>query len=383
MYQIDPIDNFFFRSASPFEFAGETSIIGNIFPPHPSTYAGALKEFATAKHMRIGFNGIAIENEFCFPIPLDLITFEKNVKREEKILAKYMSIKKTPLSSFPLQYSLCDSSAVSGKVKNLDDLYIYYEDMHMYVHGNNCEFTCFQLSDYIIKEQKIGIAIDRQSNTSKDKHLYQIQMIRPKCGLKLVLDVQNISLKKEELIKLGGESKLSRINMFQKELMIAPPPKESLLFKLYFATPAIFKNGWLPAWIDPNTYIGRFSYKDKSVTVQLITAAVGKKIPIGGFGYEGEYIHSNDKEINNKNRPKEMRFAVPAGSVYYFKLLEGSYHNVITLFNQKCISDYRDTYGFQYPTRQYNRIKYCDRGFGYAIVCAIDKCKEEMLQCIM
>ena len=34
-YLFDPIDNFFFRSAVPFEAGGETTTIASLFPPLP------------------------------------------------------------------------------------------------------------------------------------------------------------------------------------------------------------------------------------------------------------------------------------------------------------------------------------------------------------
>ncbi len=378
MYQINPVDNFFFRSAAPFEFSGETSLIGNTFPPFPSAYSGALKDLKTANRIRIGFNGIAIDNDIYFPKPLDLISYEHG----SKVFCRKMDLVNVPLSSFPLSYCLCDKSDESGKVKVEDDLYIDQRSMQTYLSEVEADFECIHLSDYIVKEPKIGIDIDSKSNTAKDKHLFQIEMLRPKNGLKLVSDVKNISIDNKALIKLGGESKMARITSFTEDLKIDIPEKDSSFFKLYLATPAIFKNGWLPAWIDPNTYTGQFSFKGKSVKIELITAAVGKKIPVGGFGYNVEF--TDDTKKRYKYKPKEMRYAVPAGSVYYFKLIKGSsFRDAIKLFHQKCISDYREDYGFQYPSLQYNRIKYCDRGFGYAIVGTLNKNQEEMLQCMM
>lgn len=370
MYEFIPVDNFFFRSAVPFESTGETSLMGSVFPPLPSAYAGAIKSYAVPKRrIRVGFNGIKIGNDFLFPKPLDLISFEK----DQKAYCRNMTIAPSPLSSFSLPHYLCDEKRSKGKTKVEDNLYMSHKSMQNYLEGNEEEYECTSLSSYIVYEPKIGIAINKEKGTVKDEHLYQIKMLRPTGGLKLIADIKNVSIDRDSIVKLGGESKMAKIDSLDSNLTIGSSVRESSFFKLYLATPAIFKNGWLPAWINPDNMIGRFSCRDKSVKVQLITAAIGKKIPVGGFGYDSEFTDSSKKVIKREYRPREMRYAVPAGSVYYFKLLEGSFQNAITLFNQRCISDYREDYGFDYPTEQYNRIKYCDRGFGYAIVGSLNK----------
>lgn len=76
-------------------------------------------------------------------------------------------------------------------------------------------------------------------------------------------------------------------------------------------------------------------------------------------------------------RPRELRYAVPAGSVYYFKLLKGSFEDAVKLFHGKCISEYRENMGFEYQV--FNRSRYCDRGFGYALLGKVSREQEEIL----
>lgn len=375
MYKFTPVDSFFFRSSVPFEFAGETSLVETVFPPHPSVYSGAVKDYSTQKRFRIGFSGIALGDEICFPMPLDLLPFNKYDLTS-------MSIAKPPLSGYPLDYYLTDKSKPEGKIKNDSYLYMKYDCMSQYFNTGtdntaNNEYECFSLSDYIVSEAKIGIALDRKTHIVKDKHLYQIKMLHPKDNMNLVADITNVNIKEDTVIKLGGESKMARVNWFDSYLTIGATEFDSNFFKLYLATPAIFKNGWYPSWIDPKTMCGSFSYKNKSVKIKLIAAVTGKKVAVGGFGYNSEIV---DKVKKITYKPKEMRYAVPAGSVYYFKLIKGTFKNAVSLFNQKCISDYREDYGFCYPYIQYNRIKYCDRGFGYSIVGSLNKEQEEMLK---
>ena len=122
---------------------------------------------------------------------------------------------------------------------------------------------------------------------------------------------------------------------------------------------------------------GTFVFRDKKIKVKLLTATVGKFVTTGGYGYDGK---------NNNYRPREMRYAVPGGSVYYFKILEGewTFATAIELFNQKCISDYRESLGFLPDNNRFKRTRfgYCDRGFGYALVGKLTKNQEEKIECL-
>lgn len=87
--------------------------------------------------------------------------------------------------------------------------------------------------------------------------------------------------------------------------------------RLILATPAIFRDGWKPAWLRATTtsagqtqFVGRIP--DTQVTVRLISACVGRWQPISGWGYEHGRIGA-----------KPVRRMVPAGSVYFLEVVEG------------------------------------------------------------
>lgn len=68
-------------------------------------------------------------------------------------------------------------------------------------------------------------------------------------------------------------------------------------FKIYLATPALFKDGHCPeSWFKQNG-------------LRLLTAAIGRAKHIGGFDYK-------------LNWPKPMLKAVPAGTVYYIEVTD-------------------------------------------------------------
>jgi len=67
--------------------------------------------------------------------------------------------------------------------------------------------------------------------------------------------------------------------------------------------------------------------------LKLLTAAVGKYSCIGGWDLV-------------KKRPKPMFKAIPAGSVYYFELLEGKWEDVIDQFHFQKHTDFYEKEGY-------------------------------------
>jgi len=105
---------------------------------------------------------------------------------------------------------------------------------------------------------------------------------------------------------------------------------ENKLFKLFLATPAIFENGWLPYWIKEENLEGEFN----GIKLRLIGCSIGKFNLIGGWNIV-------------KEEPKPMHKAAPAGSVYYFEILDDSPPEAIKeAFHFRNISDINSEEGF-------------------------------------
>lgn len=365
IYLAEPVDNFFFRTPVPFEEGGETMAVNGSFPPLPSVYAGAfrtLMQDPTEGRLKIGWNGLWLKDSPYFPKPLDLYMIRKD--DEKGCILKLMGLRKKPLSNYPLEYIPYIQQPQTVKEKHQGITYLSENSLLKYLNGDGSEVAGVDLEHYMKEERKIGIAVDSMSGTSKNQQLYQASYIRPVAGLKLAVQV-NLPWNearlngnsREIVIKLGGEGKVARFSPTE-HLISAPIQQEAAkCFKLYFATPAIFKKGWLPGWLDEKTMTGWFKYKKRDIKVRLISACVGRKVLCGGFGYD---------KIHREYRPRELRYAVPAGSVYYFEILRGDFEDALKLFHMKCLSDYRESMGFDYTV--FDRSRYCDRGFGYAFV---------------
>lgn len=374
LYELEPLDNFFFRTSTPFEAGGETTVLHSCFPPLPSAYAGAFgallepESQPRARRIKIGFNGLIIDDTYYFPMPLDVA--EKELVDENLWSASLKSLEKAPLSSYPLPYML--RSVTSQKDKSKKILYLSEKSISNYLEGEE-NLDCLNIASCFVQEKKLGIEVDADSKTSKNGRIYEISYIRPTINSKLKLGVDVTAQLKHDsgVLKLGGENRQVAYRFAAHPLNIEKVNSQGNFFKLYLATPAIFANGWFPGWIDENEKTGYYSNKGKRVTVRLIAACVGRSVPCGSFGFGKEL-----GESIRTYRPREMRYAVPAGSVYYFELLEGTFADAVKLFHGNCISDYREGLGFRY--RMLARLRYCDRGFGYALVGKIGKNQEEV-----
>ncbi|MCL6445450.1 MAG: type III-B CRISPR module-associated protein Cmr3 [Alicyclobacillus sp.] len=107
---------------------------------------------------------------------------------------------------------------------------------------------------------------------------------------------------------LGGERGLARF--VARSGTFAYPdtwPERSSGLRMILITPAIFKRGWLPGWLDPSDYSGVIP--GTGVQVRLRSGIVDRWRPVSGWDLQ-------------HRRPKPMRRMVPAGSVYFFEVLD-------------------------------------------------------------
>lgn len=374
-YKIDALDSWFFRNSAPFDASINMSA-ESIFPPFPSVYAGAFRNCAVpifneerskntfARSLKIAWNGVIANGRILFPAPLDLCISEN---KSEKFLAREMVLSSSAGSSAYLPYFLHTPGKIGKPPFINGGGYLDENAINNYLNSKSSNYSVYALGEYLSKETHIGISIDPDLGTAVAGQFYQQTLITPKkithdniihhCSL--ALEATGIEIPEKSIVRIGGDAKLGTVSHIEEELPLPEPPsiESDCCFKLYLSTPAVFEKGWLPGWINKENMTGIFTYKKRSVRVKLFSAAVGKPIAVGGFGFD------RDK---NGCYPTEMRFAVPAGSVYYFKLLDGSMTDVIRLFHKRCISDYRETLGFHYERR--DRLRYCSRGFGYSFV---------------
>lgn len=343
LFEVSPLDNVYFGKGHPFS-AGFEGIGSGIFPPAPSVFYGA---FAT---YYLSLNGINPQNlEFVQEnlkikgiyykngeawytlVPMDLV---KNKEDKEENKLEFLRVGK-PLVETDLGDGQINLLYSPNKVENVKGL---IDDLAMsnYLKGIKENIFFKPFNDFVTKENKIGIKIDYDKRSSKKGYLYKTDYIKMakdiKNSLEFVVDVEckDFSFPDTGLVKLGGEgkaAKVSRVNDIPKflEEKFTEEVKEIITktgkFKLILVTPSIFQNGWKP------------DFSKLNIKVKLIAAAIGKPISIGGW------------DMKNK-RPKVMSKAVPAGSVYYYEILEGPIDSLIEKIYECGISDARANEGF-------------------------------------
>lgn len=380
---IDPLDVLLFRDSKPFT-AGESHRARSLFPPNPSTFLGAIRakiinDKLAEQNLEFGsyYNGdgklkdliaevgapdgkgaLKLKGPFLvspngnnvfkihFPLPRDLMQPESRLGGSKPM---------NPLA--PLE-------AISpGVHTNMPDLKYLWSTAGGEAPEGIAYFNALELKRYLCDEPiaskrsseqlydhepRVGIRLQREQRTAKLGQLYQIEFVRLEKDVRMLL---YISMKKDELLEsdglivLGGEQRGAH---FQNEQIDHLTGMEDLIktmkkrlaaeiaktehFKIYLAAPAIFRvdcdegrklYGWLPSWInESDDFIGSCA----GTEVQLVSAAIGKPISIGGWDLA-------------QRKSKGMRKAVPPGSVYYFKLREGDPQKLIDNFHFQCISE--------------------------------------------
>lgn len=365
--RIKAFDTLFFRTGRPFS-AGNNSWSETIFPPYPSTIYGAfrsfiifnhgnLDEFLQGRHRAQKVIGMKVKDKlnygtldlkkFCilcddnpyFPVPLDLVESSDELK-----YLKFEMKNNLFISNYEL-----DNCLVWQENEKVDTAkgWIDLINLKEYLLGNSDSFHFFGNEDLFTVEEKIGIAKDRSTFASKEGFLYRIPLIRLKDKISFLVEfngLEDVEIPYSGVFQLGGEGKAVKFSIESENLLKGLESMSfnfsSGFFKIYFATPAIFKNGWLPSWINPVSYEGKYN----GVKLKLVACALRRSVSVGGW------------DIANK-RPKPTRRAIPAGSVYYFKIIDTTdTDHIKEAFHLKNISD------------DFGDVNYSKEGFGFSML---------------
>jgi|AntRauTorckE5430_2_1112549.scaffolds.fasta_scaffold01678_5 CRISPR-associated protein Cmr3 len=357
--KLKALDTLFFRDGKPFNKGDETWASG-VFPPAPSVFYGSIRSAYIAQNLdkyslkeliekteklrikQISFEVYApimddkkSEVGQYFPLPKDLVK-RKSVNSDEAYKRKKYKINKT----YKLQLSseIINSSNSTAKllkspfgeeVEEVDNGIIHSLAFRKYLQGRDEEyFEGRELNQFLTNEPKVGIGKDNDTNTTTDGLLYRVGMQRTDY-IQAIIDfeeIEGLKLAESGFLKLGGEGKSvfyeseEGLDITFKMTKLADNESQ---FKIYLGTPALFKKGWYPSEI----------FKKANVQVELIAAALGKPFNIGGFDMA-------------KGEPKKMLKAIPAGSVYYYKLESGNLEKLFDYLKQNTISEERGQEGF-------------------------------------
>lgn len=341
--KIDAFDTLYFREGKPFTMGSETWGIG-IFPPYPSMLYGALRsvyfsynadflkyantENDPTKGLKITGIYLTRKDDVYFPFPFDCAQEKEAKNKKDK--NKFIILKPTKCSVV----SNCPSTHISipegnVKIENTAGAWIDKISLEAYLNSNHVNIALTEFDSLVISEPKIGIGRNNLTRTAQDSMLYRVAMKRM-IETSIVVEFEGLNLPEQGLIKFGGEGRPVHYETINDNMIPKLPEQMGKVFKLYLSTPAIFEKGWLPKWIDENTLEGQYD----GLRLKLITASIGRVIYIGGFNMK-------------LKEPKPMKRAVPAGSIYYFEIIEDKQNlSPVELFHGKAISDITPEQGF-------------------------------------
>lgn len=159
-------------------------------------------------------------------------------------------------------------------------------------------------------------------------------------GLAVRVTTTEANLAENTHRRLGGEGRFARIRSISPDKLLPHQPADldyAKHIRLVLLSPAIFPvGGWRPCWLHEDAN-GKFCGERHGVKLELVAAAIER---------HGNY--SGWRMNENRAGPGRAWRVVPAGSVYWFKVVSG---NPSTLWNQSLCDG-----------------EWADEGWGYALV---------------
>ncbi len=387
---IEPLDVLLFRDSKPF-MGGEDHLARSVFPPPPSTVYAAIRShllsqcfgrfeafkedkdvppdlteeigspanfgslelrrlFIARKREPVDSHQQVTSVELLYPMPNDVAMVKGS---EQYVLVR-------PADQFPVQTNLPPGLRHLWLAKDVHleaaTGWLTEKGMQRYLedeaHSPDSFFAPGEViaGDHIGKliftrEERTGIARDRARRSVREGLLYSVEYLRLKPGVGFFVEIEGTKLLPDSgTIALGGDRRPAHYRPAQVPALklekIAQRIQERRRFKLVLTTPGLFQCGWRPKWIDGQTLKGSRG----NVRVKLVAVALGKPIGIGGFDLV-------------KQHPKPVHRLVPAGSAYFFELLEGDAAAAIEAFHEKSVSEDSET--FPETAKQ---------GFGYSVI---------------
>lgn len=333
--KIKPIDMLFFRDGKPFA-RGEDVWTNSLILPNLSTICGALRSAYFATHMDkmhlAGEEGdptlkLRVNNmlpvvdgrQILYPAPLDLAYDKEDTRNMDGIF----HLMRMQMEERPDVYSSLNKRGIVKKLfvlrnggkqltaKNISGLYLKEDDIMKYLYEDALDgYTGYSLNHFVENEPRIGIARSDHTKAVENEMLYRIDQVRYK-NLELMVEFDGIELPEEGYLKLGGRGNAAKYEKIDYKPVTEAKNTEKRFsakrtsVKLYLTSPGIFSNGWLPDFLDKDSYKGRLDGKN----VKLLGSCVSKPDYVSGY------------DMKN-GREKPLKSAACAGNIYLFRLLD-------------------------------------------------------------
>lgn len=362
-WRFDAFDTLFFKESRPMDSVGGAQL-QSLFPPPARTLIGAIRteigaclhvawsDYASdAQHSAKAIIGSADQlgplsfvgpyllrqNQRIYPAPLALMQTEASASgaARGKKFAQSGEAKQLLRLQPSDTISQCDLGALrlpclvkarhdsdasqAGHAKAFDNSYISETGLRAFLAGGLPPAdTLYPSGALYDAEDRLGIARDNNTRVAAEGALYQTRHIRPKADVAIGIIVNGLAgaqLPTQGTLRLGAEGRLAA---WRREAAPGLPGLPTAAIKgaqvlLMLLTPARFLRGWLPDGFRQATLENGQTVWDGSlhgVSLRLLSAVLGKTQREGGWDLQ-------------HRQPRPVESLVPAGSCYFFQVLDG------------------------------------------------------------
>jgi len=335
---IEAFDPLLFRDARPFSNELGALTARSLPVPMPGTIAGFIRTFIGNQ---LGWNwerdfqraltikvhapllcrqrGFTDEGEFILPAPADALIYRESDTHKVAVLRPF---KPPSNAGCNLPHPNLQPLRVEVEAKP-ESGYSFWEWSDLQSWLLDEPKVPSEPIEGLMRETRVHVAIDDTKGISKESHLYTVEyrafeqlqggayyrwslLARVYMPDEATIPLSGVGL-------LGGEKRIVYLHETNQWLGCPESLQKALSTACYvrmmLATPAIFEDGWKPGWLNDDL-VG--SPPDAAnVQLRLVAAAIKRHEAVSGWDYA-------------KQRPKPVRWLVPAGSVYFFELLDGS-----------------------------------------------------------
>lgn len=352
-YRFHPVDTWFFRESRPHGSAGSQEL-ESLFPPPATTLLGALRTLAGDRagvdwhdyatwpqaqplRARIGVGEdlgeldvaaclLAVDNRPVFPVPYTLL------RRDEYTFAQL--VPGVPVACDLGPRVRLPALEPAGPARSLGQAWIGADAFGDLLAGelprHGAEIWTAVADDarpaLAQVEPRLGIARDAVRGTVEEGMLYQTRHVRPaepNLNVALYLSGAQNLLPDRATVRLGGEGRMATVSVDAECTAIPLPPAPSApaqqrCFALYLLSAARFVDSTgAPTWLlpgftldagaDSTCWCGELG----GARLRLHCAVLGKPVRVGGWDLA-------------RQRPKPLVSYVPAGSVYFLSVVDGT-----------------------------------------------------------
>lgn len=366
---LTPRDPLVARDGRPFG-VGQGNRMRSLNWPYPSVLAGALRtllgkmtggDFTAAliealKRLEVGGPFLQAADELYFPAPADLVVWEDEKASVPAQRRTVMPLR--PMSLHPNE-KICDLPdglvpvSVTQDVKPAATAAFWSKTRicHWLLNASGQGFVAPPTPEKAIlgsgclstpeKEERTHVKIDPRVGAAEESLLFMtvgldLSVRHSPISLTLAARVDGAQAFDEQVKALdtfhplGGERRLVHWSLENSTAWNYPKELQDALHmaprvRLILATPAVFKEGWKPGWLNDQL---EGCPPGMNVRLRLLSACVERWKPLSGWSLE-------DKQVG----PKAIRRLAAAGNVYFFTVIDGDATTLIEKRWLRSVSD--------------------------------------------